>query len=162
MAVMLQDGRKDHPRSRGEYRARKAKPRTPQGSSPLSRGIPCHVITAVAANGIIPALAGNTSYSAFAVRKYTDHPRSRGEYVTTGAAEESGIGSSPLSRGILVQFHQVFYALWDHPRSRGEYIFSVQLGARRCGSSPLSRGILLRVVMGPSPPGIIPALAGNT
>ena len=51
---------RDHPRSRGEYDVAGDLPKVDGGSSPLSRGIPCHVITAVAANGIIPALAGNT------------------------------------------------------------------------------------------------------
>ena len=50
----------------------------------------------------------------------------------------------------------------DHPRSRGEYTGATRTGIRCAGSSSLSRGIHLGVRTSPSPPGIIPALAGNT
>ena len=53
----------DHPRSRGEYRAGANRLYGCAGSSPLSRGIPCRAASALAAWGIIPALAGNTAAS---------------------------------------------------------------------------------------------------
>ena len=92
---------RDHPRSRGEYKALWWAVLRAYGSSPLSRGIPCHVITAVAANGIIPALAGNTRYEVHDPRGQGDHPRSRGEYAVRSPHGRTASGSSPLSRGIL-------------------------------------------------------------
>ena len=90
-----------------------------------------------------------------------DHPRSRGEYNISSEIEESGQGSSPLSRGILgcgpcsVSFLGIIPALagntfasnstdqvrMDHPRSRGEYGRCPGRCIWRGGSSPLSRGI---------------------
>ena len=50
----------DHPRSRGEYTRSMMAPIEPEGSSPLSRGIPRSRAGAPPEGGIIPALAGNT------------------------------------------------------------------------------------------------------
>ena len=91
-------------------------------------------------------------------------------------------GSSPLSRGILVNIHnnkrhlgiipalagntavheERFLYVPDHPRSRGEYKESPSSLQHRLGSSPLSRGIPPVHVPMFFPMGIIPALAGNT
>ena len=51
----------DHPRSRGEYRDCVLDPAGEGGSSPLSRGILGHRDPSIGDEGIIPALAGNTS-----------------------------------------------------------------------------------------------------
>ena len=50
----------------------------------------------------------------------------------------------------------------DHPRSRGEYSRRKRGFAVFHGSSPLSRGIRAPLRVRVPPPGIIPALAGNT
>ena len=152
----------DHPRSRGEYACAMTPHSRQEGSSPLSRGIPC--------------------YTRRQQVKLRDHPRSRGEYAEVSIPPELLGGSSPLSRGILhTAAHSPCRAriipalagntrsmprsraiLADHPRSRGEY--SRKPGtARSCGgSSPLSRGIHPIRLVQPLQPGIIPALAGNT
>ena len=95
---------------------------------------------------------------------------------------ESGRGSSPLSRGIHLASTSghtpggIIPALAgntkdpmnspsipkDHPRSRGEYSVVPIPANREAGSSPLSRGIRAYEQYGVIPPGIIPALAGNT
>ena len=152
---------RDHPRSRGEYSAAVTGAIGSSGSSPLSRGIRVCDDSSFPAGGIIPALAGNTSFFRLPLHVFPDHPRSRGEYARERAALGVYEGSSPLSRGIL---YPHFYAdlpsriipalagntrlrrrrfpgWWDHPRSRGEYVWGlVQLGIQ-FGSSPLSRGI---------------------
>ena len=135
-------GRRDHPRSRGEYAYRTAVADGAGGSSPLSRGIHRRQPVRQCSAGIIPALAGNTLASGVAAAITKDHPRSRGEYPSAWANRPTGHGSSPLSRGILVGFpigdlHEgIIPALagntmcrgmgWgrrsDHPRSRGEYL----------------------------------------
>ena len=51
----------DHPRSRGEYVAFNYDGDRLAGSSPLSRGIHRHIGHLPVAEGIIPALAGNTT-----------------------------------------------------------------------------------------------------
>ena len=70
----------DHPRSRGEYASGKISWGKPNGSSPLSRGIPVMAGLLSVWLGIIPALAGNTYPKRPQPARYWDHPRSRGEY----------------------------------------------------------------------------------
>ena len=111
-----------------------------------------------------------------------DHPRSRGEYSLDRNQAVEQIGSSPLSRGILLHEeplmleNRIIPALagntrivgivqhpnQDHPRSRGEYSVAHGMADAGFGSSPLSRGIHPhRCSFGPAIR-IIPALAGNT
>ena len=173
---------KDHPRSRGEYFGPRSEMAATIGSSPLSRGIHMWLCEKNGVSGIIPALAGNTHSTASALTANADHPRSRGEYWSTGRAASSVLGSSPLSRGIRVALDGsvggggIIPALAgntrvrpscvsihrDHPRSRGEYAHNIVRGPSAPGSSPLSRGILYRGSRTALPARIIPALAGNT
>ena len=151
----------DHPRSRGEYLEFLSWDSFHVGSSPLSRGILADHAEALAAPGIIPALAGNTSIPSPGRWCGTDHPRSRGEYSSTAQSDFPLPGSSPLSRGIQRRGVsagprcRIIPALAgntpptcppsakppDHPRSRGEYRATLCNMTRRSGSSPLSRGI---------------------
>ena len=152
---------RDHPRSRGEYPPRAGYPPGWNGSSPLSRGIRALPAPTGRAAGIIPALAGNTPSSRPVRPASRDHPRSRGEYISTSLAEDYRAGSSPLSRGILRPrlLYQIprgiipalagntrrsfgsIRRLPDHPRSRGEYFQNPGRTSTSSGSSPLSRGI---------------------
>ena len=93
---------RDHPRSRGEYVVSRSLSVASIGSSPLSRGILLLPVYAERGYGIIPALAGNTMVGAFDKAGLKDHPRSRGEYTVSLSATARRLGSSPLSRGILV------------------------------------------------------------
>ena len=90
----------DHPRSRGEYTHSVEHDAIANGSSPLSRGIPCLARASMLWAGIIPALAGNTVFKRPQLRFRRDHPRSRGEYLLWTALVAYIQGSSPLSRGI--------------------------------------------------------------
>ena len=155
---------------------------TAPGSSPLSRGIPRFPIWGRFPRRIIPALAGNTSKTAFLSASKSDHPRSRGEYAHIDDCLPTRDGSSPLSRGIRVWQDRVAKGVgiipalagntypkmtgvpsdWDHPRSRGEYTKGTDTVADAVGSSPLSRGILSVVSHMTQTIRIIPALAGNT
>ena len=90
----------DHPRSRGEYSGIMDPEELPQGSSPLSRGIPGTGTWRSSSRGIIPALAGNTRPQPPPTCSCRDHPRSRGEYVPPRIGCCWQGGSSPLSRGI--------------------------------------------------------------
>ena len=192
----------DHPRSRGEYETKRTGLWLRGGSSPLSRGILQQRREVVvfhgssplsrgileweglpeSIDGIIPALAGNTSTSRPKPVPATDHPRSRGEYPCRPEESFNASGSSPLSRGIpryrqnLRRQEGIIPALAgntpaaseqpssceDHPRSRGEYTLPEALIPSLKGSSPLSRGILDHYRIASLALGIIPALAGNT
>ena len=172
----------DHPRSRGEYEFRGGTVHSEGGSSPLSRGILLHRFWPVPEHGIIPALAGNTSFLSEEQLDEPDHPRSRGEYPRLCWLSASSWGSSPLSRGIpaLPRGREVGRGIipalagntpcasrvrrpsTDHPRSRGEYAPLGTWVTMRTGSSPLSRGILERRRAVLKRLRIIPALAGNT
>ena len=131
----------DHPRSRGEYVTDISEKAVTKGSSPLSRGIPPAPHPAILRVRIIPALAGNTVICTSGAASHWDHPRSRGEYGGFYFRTRTGLGSSPLSRGIHHRHERnqprrgIIPALagnttgWkvrdnarkDHPRSRGEY-----------------------------------------
>ena len=76
----MNPSRKDHPRSRGEYRVETTTSHADNGSSPLSRGIRLMGTRDAHTSRIIPALAGNTPTSLRPVKSLRDHPRSRGEY----------------------------------------------------------------------------------
>ena len=176
------DSYTDHPRSRGEYKARLYKIARHTGSSPLSRGIPHMPVAANPSDGIIPALAGNTIRRGVPNHSPRDHPRSRGEYPAVLPKLPGMLGSSPLSRGIQTAWSKALWFLriipalagntrwhccksfpnWDHPRSRGEYRQRDAVLVKGLGSSPLSRGIRGGRCQGRSLLGIIPALAGNT
>ena len=174
--------RSDHPRSRGEYVGLPPTCGQRVGSSPLSRGIHLRDPKVLGGNRIIPALAGNTLGRSQSNLGRRDHPRSRGEYISTSLAEDYRAGSSPLSRGIPPRAgeHQPLLRIipalvgktptklaappsaQDHPRSRGEY-YGLGFSTRSPeGSSPLSRGIRRQQWRGGQSVGIIPALAGNT
>ena len=116
------------------------------------------------------------------MERSTDHPRSRGEYTHMCTTIIWMLGSSPLSRGILVTPFKIGLIVGiipalagntrlsvkgiksraDHPRSRGEYLQSCSHMATDMGSSPLSRGIPNGVPPVSGFGRIIPALAGNT
>ncbi len=152
------------------------------GSSPLSRGILRSRRQGCRHQGIIPALAGNTLYQGSSGPYPADHPRSRGEYLLVAEPCTTLVGSSPLSRGILLGAvtkdppEGIIPALAgntagarsscqgarDHPRSRGEYRAGGEVLSLVFGSSPLSRGIRGAPRRRRLRRGIIPALAGNT
>ena len=131
----------DHPRSRGEYWLRLDPFLVLAGSSPLSRGILGKRGRNLRTERIIPALAGNTAWSALVKVISPDHPRSRGEYKVWEAVGQTLDGSSPLSRGIRT------------PRRRGPSPTRI---------IPALAGNTCQLGCCVHWGGIIPALAGNT
>ena len=157
-----QHSRRDHPRSRGVYRARLKAHRKSAGSSPLARGLRIAELVVKGTIRIIPARAGFTYWLRY--------------------GQAANVGSSPLARGLLKYptYIGVLSGIiparagfthrrrknrrsrQDHPRSRGVYRgignqFPVPLG-----SSPLARGLLESVEAVTNGGGIIPARAGFT
>ena len=90
----------DHPRSRGVYGLLPSAPFVQTGSSPLARGLPLSLTAAMTALGIIPARAGFTTGSVDSGSLHSDHPRSRGVYLSTVPIALIATGSSPLARGL--------------------------------------------------------------
>ena len=131
---------------------------------------------------IIPAHAGFTSPGAAGSCTREDHPRTRGVYVSSRAAQATCSGSSPHTRGLLNQAQRVqptqgiipahagFTSgtrAWtststDHPRTRGVYGASMMSGAGYSGSSPHTRGLRLATRLHEESERIIPAHAGFT
>ena len=112
----------------------------------------------------------------------TDHPRSRGVYVTLTDDFRREQGSSPLARGLPLvselparaigiiparagftqHSHTPLVASADHPRSRGVYRRPSASSSARAGSSPLARGLRTDQPDRMRLAGIIPARAGFT
>ena len=132
------------------------------GSSPLARGLRVGDDIGVGAVGIIPARAGFTATTTPPGATPTDHPRSRGVYVTRTSTKSTRRGSSPLARGLLSWPRR--WRRWprDHPHSRGVYTGRPRGCGPRPGSSPLARGLLCERPAQPIRTRIILARAGFT
>ena len=153
---------RDHPRSHGVYWTIVVLPRSPQGSSPLARGLLVHAGLRGPEVGIIPARAGFTPRSGRTCTPTWDHPRSRGVYMARNSAGSLGSGSSPLARGLPTSSATGPWPGTDHPRSRGVYLGrSVRIPVSE-GSSPLARGLRRRGHHHGPDDRIIPARAGFT
>ena len=156
------DGRRDHPRSRGVYRATSPGLSTIGGSSPLARGLHPDDVG-------LPGLP-------------VDHPRSRGVYRAPLWSAGTVRGSSPLARGLRADHFRLpgririiparagftrgprprRPAREDHPRSRGVYQGHHHQRPHRTGSSPLARGLRDGAHRARGRVRIIPARAGVT
>ena len=181
-AVSVASNEPAHPRSRGENLALQVRLSDRAGSSPLTRGKPAVRKARPSTPGLIPAHAGKTGITGYALVTEKAHPRSRGENPPRRARLEPASGSSPLTRGKRENCYPRLYverlipahagktlassvrASWEraHPRSRGENSTPLWLRTRSVGSSPLTRG---KPEMGRLPrrtPGLIPAHAGKT
>ena len=112
--------------------------------------------------GIIPAYAGSTAAGRWPPPTRTDHPRIRGEHDLISTAYTWAMGSSPHTRGALVDGGGLLRAGLDHPRIRGEHDDGPRLSFTGRGSSPHTRGARPAAWPGPRPGGIIPAYAGST
>ena len=152
----------DHPRMRGEHRAR-----------PRHRR---HEVR------IIPACAGSTTGAKAPSSPAGDHPRMRGEHSLWSHTLPFVLGSSPHARGARHGERRDFRRRGiipacagstlrsrtrpqesrDHPRMRGEHPLSARRRPRDRGSSPHARGALLRRQAVHDLYGIIPACAGST
>ena len=90
-----------HPRSRGENGADAVANSVRLGSSPLTRGKRQGARARRGVHRLIPAHAGKTGGVWLGCGAYAAHPRSRGENRMACHSGQSGVGSSPLTRGKL-------------------------------------------------------------
>lgn len=91
----------DHTRLRGEYSRYANYPYTSLVSPPLVRGVQSDDSDFARCIRITPARAGSTLRRVLSGWLAWDRPRLRGEYNGNSSSIPSGIGSSPLARGIL-------------------------------------------------------------
>ena len=90
---------RDHPRVCGEHRSRTGNIPDGTGSSPRMRGTQHRWQDRLAARGIIPAYAGNTSVGTSLTVNSGDHPRVCGEHGGRIDVNSLYPGSSPRMRG---------------------------------------------------------------
>ena len=129
-----------HPRSREENHAGGGSLAVADGSSPLTRGKREDAHGGDVAVRLIPAHAGKTQSSSSRELGSRAHPRSRGENEKDTVSDPVPTGSSPLTRGKLVDVlvgqtrsglipahagktvsvAEVIRPMGAHPRSRGE------------------------------------------
>ena len=171
----------DHPRVRGERAAPGVTVAGMAGSSPRARGTPSRAVVQDPKSRIIPACAGNAARSSPRRTITADHPRVRGERMSTDAAPPKGSGSSPRARGTPPRRPQRLASLRiipacagnarrysarnrtnsDHPRVRGERAAQRVRRGRERGSSPRARGTRDHRHAIAFVGRIIPACAGN-
>jgi len=171
----------DHPRARGERPVIPMRVCVASGSSPRTRGTPRRPSWTGRSSRIIPAHAGNARRWRVSRALTPDHPRARGERTSTRPISSPKGGSSPRTRGTLVEGQRQLGRRRiipahagnasrpiaaagptpDHPRARGERASTGSIDSPNDGSSPRTRGTR-------DPPGvrghedrIIPAHAGN-
>ena len=132
--------------------------------------------------GLIPAFAGNTLWCAWEMWIAWAHPRIRGEHSSAMVDLLDRSGSSPHSRGTLMQHFEMrprfglipafagntAPTVWAgrhrgaHPRIRGEHGARATACFNFDGSSPHSRGTPDGGLTDEHRAGLIPAFAGNT
>ena len=152
------------------------------GSSPLTRGKLRRRGCPRCQRRLIPAHAGKTARSRPQRPRCRAHPRSRGENGQDGHDEGAPAGSSPLTRGKLLQLQScqnherlipahagktmrssiVSVTSGAHPRSRGENWHTVHVRYLILGSSPLTRGKPIYTTSAENSDRLIPAHAGKT
>ena len=89
----------DHPRLRGEKRARVLSQCPTAGSPPLARGKATRRRHWPEIAGITPACAGKRDSAFTGIGQFKDHPRLRGEKHSGKAWKRQPWGSPPLARG---------------------------------------------------------------
>ena len=115
------------------------------GSSPHTRGALARVLGSAGLRRIIPAYAGSTRRASLRRITAGDHPRIRGEHSGSTTAPKPAPGSSPHTRGALVEERWSVMAVSDHPRIRGEHENTPPGDNMRVGSSPHTRGAHLGI-----------------
>ena len=92
---------RDHPRLRGEQSFTLNDIAHIGGSPPLARGTGIRLLLLVSAVGITPACAGNRDKENGSNFSRGDHPRLRGEQLSSVFQKKYCIGSPPLARGTV-------------------------------------------------------------
>ena len=154
----------------------------PWGSPPLARGTDEAAEGGSKDAGITPACAGNSASIYAQILHARDHPRLRGEQLSSAFSFLVILGSPPLARGTgeprrtycrgsgitpacagnscIISVSAT--AARDHPRLRGEQKSSATKSSGSAGSPPLARGTGIISSFSFSFARITPACAGNS
>ena len=171
-----------HPRVGGDDRSPSPNTARNLGSSPRWRGRPDDPDVAVRDRGLIPALAGTTTWAWPSARGARAHPRVGGDDCAIAHGVAQAVGSSPRWRGrrpgARLRHHRrrLIPALAGttsastssptkpraHPRVGGDDRPHTPQARRTPGSPPRWRGRQAHRVVLLGPVGLIPALAGTT
>jgi len=174
--------RADHPRLRGEHTRACVTVGALIGSPPPARGAHQRERRRGGGVRITPACAGSTHVLVWALVDRADHPRLRGEHLSTGGQVGQATGSPPPARGApgaaLSDLEQVRITpacagstvarsifrrnVPDHPRLRGEHETTGLNIYAPDGSPPPARGARSWAGRGWPPRRITPACAGST
>ena len=92
-----------HPRLRGELSEESRRANRPRGSSPLTRGTQFFRRSISVIDRFIPAYAGNSERCSSWETSLPVHPRLRGELASPSSSPPANAGSSPLTRGTLIE-----------------------------------------------------------
>ena len=133
-----------------------------RGSSPRARGALLLVQCDRLGRGIIPACAGSTPAQGRCRRGWRDHPRVRGEHLSSFTWASIRAGSSPRARGAPSVRHPEGWSYGIIPACAGSTWHELENSPISGGSSPRARGAHLDVVGELLERGIIPACAGST
>ena len=151
--------RGDHPRSCGKDDSAFLRIKDGQGSPPLVRERQRHLRPHRGRNGITPARAGKTAFSAHPCTVHGDHPRSCGKDTVAEPSTFFVEGSPPLVRerrsvtslikgiaritparaGKTKTLFCLTVVVGDHPRSCGKDVHDMQSVIQLMGSPPLVR-----------------------
>jgi len=175
-------GLQDHPRIRGDHAGRYSNDDVKVGSPPHTRGSLRLPGPDVRQTGITPAYAGITGRVTKGISRIRDHPRIRGDHISSTSVLTPNKGSPPHTRGSPRRLH--FLARQqritpayagitckirlshesgqDHPRIRGDHNFAQHLDQLGTGSPPHTRGSLQHPLPARLPIRITPAYAGIT
>ena len=174
-------GAPDHPRVRGEQEGNLTRGDRYDGSPPRARGAGEVNQDDVRGVGITPACAGSRVQIPAALPCGWDHPRVRGEQVTSSRLPRATYGSPPRARGAEIESRRPrghsgitpacagsrgwgrvpFFILRDHPRVRGEQAGSSYTRGFHGGSPPRARGAGRCISTTPNRQRITPACAGS-
>ena len=170
-----------HPRARGEQGDSMLQEMLAIGSSPRTRGTGPTLPGCYVGRRFIPAHAGNRLTSPINPGPTPVHPRARGEQGEDSARSRPKAGSSPRTRGTVLESligdlalrfipahagNRVDPARFArtrsvHPRARGEQYSSSVITVPARGSSPRTRGTVAHAVSTGGQHRFIPAHAGN-
>ena len=112
--------------------------------------------------GSSPLARGLRQVDAAVLHKLTDHPRSRGVYLTARQHRRMPRRIIPARAGFTPPLKSRCRSETDHPRSRGVYWPGSPASGPAAGSSPLARGLRAGDGLDGESVGIIPARAGFT
>ncbi len=152
----------DHPRMRGEKNGFLINYCLREGSPPHARGKVTPLNDISLQFRITPACAGKRSAIRSEAKEATDHPRMRGEKISTISSDVPPKGSPPHARGKVAIGTPSCFLFGITPACAGKSCMSVPSVMSRMGSPPHARGKGQTAAFRFQRFGITPACAGKS